>query len=82
MQIDYAQYIHAVMPMYNVIEYIGNYSKTSGILLQYCRDLPGVDNNGDVTDFTEANVAGLFNLKEKLTGQTSEYGTKNVKISK
>ena len=31
-QIDDAQYIDVVMPMYNVIEYSYNYSKTSGIL--------------------------------------------------
>ena len=32
------------MPMYNVIEYIDNYSKTSGILWQYCRDKQAVNN--------------------------------------
>ena len=31
-QIDDSQYIDVVMPMYNVIEYSYNYSKTSGIL--------------------------------------------------
>ena len=39
-QIDNAQYIDVVMPMYNLVEYIDNYSKTSGILFQYCRDVP------------------------------------------
>ena len=33
-QVDYAHDIDAVMPMYNLIEYDDNYSKTSGILLQ------------------------------------------------
>ena len=32
MQIDDAQYIDVVMPMYNVVEYSYNYSKISGIL--------------------------------------------------
>ena len=68
------------MPMYNSIEYSDNFSETSGILFQYCRDVPAVDNDGDVTDFTEANVTDLFNLKEKLTGQTGEKGTKNAEI--
>ena len=30
------------MPMYNLIEYTDNYSKTSGILWQYCRDEPAL----------------------------------------
>ena len=30
-QIDDAQYIDVIMPMYNLIEYSDNYSKTSGI---------------------------------------------------
>ena len=79
-QIDDAQYIDVVMPMYNLIEYSDDYSKISEILFQYCRDVPAVDNNGKVTDFTEANVTGSFNLKGKLTGQTGDNGTKNVEI--
>ena len=34
-QIDDAEYIDIVMPMYNLIEYCDNYSKTSGSLWQY-----------------------------------------------
>ena len=33
-QIDNAEYIDIVMPMYNLIEYSDNYSRTSGGLLQ------------------------------------------------
>ena len=33
-QIDDVQYIDVIMPMYNLIEYSDNYSKTSGILFQ------------------------------------------------
>ena len=32
--------LDVVMPMYNLIEYSNNYSKTSGSLSQYCRDDP------------------------------------------
>ena len=67
-QIDDAQYIDIVILMYNLIEYSDNYSKTFGILLQYCGDVPAVNNDGAITDFTKANATGLFNLKEKLTG--------------
>ena len=80
MQIDDAQYIDVVMPMYNLIEYSDNYSKTSPILFQYCRDVPALDYNGAVTDFTEANITDLFNLIEKITGQTGGSGIKNVEI--
>ena len=73
-----AQYINVVMPMYNLIEYSDNYSKTSGILFQYCRDVPALEKGGAVTDFTEANGTDSFNLKEKLTGQTGDNGTKKV----
>ena len=38
MQIDNAKDIHVVMPMYNLMEYSNNYSKTSGSLWQYYRD--------------------------------------------
>ena len=39
-QIDNAKYIYVAMPMYNLIEYSDNYSKTSGGLWQYFRDDP------------------------------------------
>ena len=58
-----------VTSMYNLIEYSDNCSKTSGIVFHYCRDVPNVDKNGAVTDFTDANVTDSFNLKAKLTGQ-------------
>ena len=66
------------MHMYNLREYSDNHSKTSGTLFQYFRDVPAADNNGAVTDFTEANVNDLFNLKVKLAGQAGNDGTKNV----
>ena len=37
-QIDNAKDIDIVMPMYNLVEYIDNYSKTSGFLWHYYRD--------------------------------------------
>ena len=65
------------MPMYNLIEYSDNYSKTSGILWQYCRDEPAVYDYGAITDFTEANaITDSFKIKEKITGQTDNNDTK------
>ena len=45
-QVDNAKYINIVMPMYNLIEYSDDCSKTSGSLWQYCEDIPAVNNNG------------------------------------
>ena len=44
--IDNAQDIDIVMPMYNLIDYSNNYSKTSGNLWQYCK----VDPNNNTTE--------------------------------
>ena len=48
--IDNAQDIDIVMPMYNLIEYSDNYSKISGSLWQYCKDDPN-DNIGNSESF-------------------------------
>ena len=47
-QIDNAKDIDIIMPMYNLIENNNNYSKTSGSLWQYCKDIPNVNDNGDI----------------------------------
>ena len=57
--------------MYNLIEQSDSYSKTSGSLWQYCKEIPAVDNNGDITDFNGANATDSFNFKTKITGQTA-----------
>ena len=44
-QIDNAEYIDTVMPMYNLIEYSDNYLKTSGSLWQYCKEIPAIDDD-------------------------------------
>ena len=51
------------MPMYNLIEYSDNYSKTCGSLWQYCKDIPAVDNNNAIVDFVENKLTDSFNLK-------------------
>ena len=55
-QIDNAEYIDIVMPMYNLIEYSDNYSKISGSLWQYYKDIPAVDYNDAIVDFNGANA--------------------------
>ena len=61
-QIDNAEYIDIVMPMYNLIEYSDNYSETSGSLWQYCKGIPAVDNNGAIINFNGANATDSFNF--------------------
>ena len=70
-QIDNAECIDIVMPMYNLIEYSDNYSKTSGSLWQYCKEIPAINNDGDIVDFNGANATDSFNFKTKITGQTA-----------
>ena len=79
-QIDNAEYIDIVMPMYNLTEYSENYSRISGSFLQYCKEIPAVDNDGDITDFNGANATDSFNFKTKITGQTNNDGIINVEI--
>ena len=80
-QVDDAQYIDLVMSIYNLIEYSDNYSKTSEMLWSYCRDEPAVNNDDEITDFNAGNAdTNSFNIKDKITGQTGDNGTKNVEI--
>ena len=58
------------MPMYNIIEYSNNYSKTSGSFWQYYRDDP----NDNITQ------SKSFKYKIKRTGKTPATGNaKDVK---
>ena len=69
--IDNAQDINVVMPMYVLIEYGDNYSKSSGSLWQYYKDDPN-DHKAD---------SESFKSKIKITGKTPEEGnTKDVEI--
>ena len=47
---------------------------------QYSNDIPAVDNNNAIVDFTDNNRTDSFNFKVKMTGQTGDNGTKNVGI--
>ena len=69
--IDNAHDIDIVIPMYNLIEYSDNYSKTSRRLWQYYKD----DLNDNLTD------SESFKSKVKITGNTPAVGnTKYVEI--
>ena len=71
-QVDDAKDLDVGMPIYNLIEYAYNYSKTSGSLWQCYRDEP----NTSLTD------SESFKSKVKITGSTPNNGnTKDVKIA-
>ena len=76
-QIDNAEYIDIVMPMYNLIEYSDNYSKTSGSLWQYCKKISAINNNGSIVDFEGTNETDSFKFKTKITSQTNNDGIIN-----
>ena len=70
-QIDNAQYIDIVMAMYSLIEYSDNYSKTSGNLWPYCKEIPAADDDGDIVDFNGANATDSLDFEIKITGQAA-----------
>ena len=71
-EIDNAQDIDIVMPMYDLIEYSDNYSKTSGSLWQCYKD----DNSDHIIQ------SESFKYKIKITGKTPAAGnTKNVETA-
>ena len=80
-QVYNAKDIAVVIPMYNLIEYSDNYSKTSISLWQYCNDIPAVDNNNAIVNFGENNPTDSFSFKVKMTSQSGDNGTKNVEIT-
>ena len=57
--IDNAQDIDIVMPMYNLVEYSNNYSKTSGSLWQYYKE----NRNNNIIE------SESFKSKIKVTGK-------------
>ena len=69
------------MPIYNLIEYSDNYSKTSGSLWQYWKDIPAVDNDGDIVIFNGDNDTDSLIFKSKIIGKTDDDGDiENVEI--
>ena len=80
-QVDNAQKIDIVMPMYNLIEYRNAYLTTSGSLWQYYRDEPAIEVNGNIIGFhANNNNSASFKFTQKITGQTGNGGTKDDEI--
>ena len=76
----YAKYFDIVMPLYNLIEYSDNYSKTSESSCHYYSDESILNANGAIADFpTDNNNKASFKIKTKIAATIGEKGTKNVK---
>ena len=64
--VEAAKYLDIIMPMYNLLEYSGNYEDTTGSLYQFKRD-ERPDNNGVVTANTTSlkckSIDGANNVK-------------------
>ena len=75
-QLDNARNIDIIASMYNLVEHSSGYERTSRSLWQYYKDIPAVDNNNIIVDFTENNLTDSFNFKVKMTGETGDDGTK------
>ena len=75
--LDNAQDIDIVMPMYNLTEYSDNYSKTSGSLWQYYKDEPN-DNLANSESFQSKvkiteNTPALGNTKDAIITVPLKY---------
>ena len=68
------------MPMYNLIEYSDDYSKTSGSLWQYYKDEPALTDAGTFANSHAANNNASFKFKQKITGKTTANDRNDVRI--
>ena len=69
-QVDNAKDLDVVMPMYNLLEYSDNYSKTTGSLFQFARDEPQTADAADIG----ADAGGSESFKLKVQGNTAGAG--------
>ena len=78
-QVEDAQNIDVVMPMYNLIEYSDAHSKLSGSLWEHYRDKPALDVNSELIEFpANNNNSASFRFKQQITGQTGNVGAKEI----
>ena len=48
--------------------------------MECCKEIPAVNNAGNIIDFNGANATDSFNFKTEMTGQTNNDGIINVEI--
>ena len=59
------------MPVYQLLEYSDNYSKTSRSLFQYCIEKPALNYDGTTADFADKNTTDSFKFIEKQVIQVT-----------
>ena len=80
-KIDNAKDSDIVMPIYNLIEYNDNSSKTSGILWQYHGDKPFLNANSAIDGFlADNNNSALFRFTTKIAGRKEMMVHKMLKL--
>ena len=70
-KVDNTKDIDLVTPMYHLMQYSNNYSKTLGSLWEYCRDEP----DESIRD------SKSFNFKSRFLNDTDNTSTVNVEIA-
>ena len=70
--IENAEYLDVVMPMYNLIEYVKNYRKTSGSLFSYYRDQPNSSKHNDGINYSIKNSPS-FDYKSSILPRVPNY---------
>ena len=80
--IDNAEDLDIAMPMYNLIKYRKNYSKTSGSLCNYYRDELNSDTGGANNNIDYSiKDSKSFDYKTSITGKVEDNNrTKNTEI--
>ena len=73
--IEDADDLDIVMPMYNVLEYSKNYTKTIGSLYNYYRDELSYDNDNDNFGNIKVVNSKAFKYKNKIIGDTYDVNS-------
>ena len=68
--IENSEDLDTAMPMYNLLEYSKNYSKTSGSLWNYYRDELTDETNDDNGPYKNIINSKSFKYKTSITGST------------
>ena len=78
-QIDNAEYLDVVIPIYNLLEYSKNYRKTTGSLRNYYRDEPSdpLSSNTESSKYKTSIVGNTYNVGDGEAGYDADKVGKN-----
>ena len=79
--VDNADNLDIIIPMYNLIEYGGNYSDISGNLWQFKRDESSATDTGNPNNASTANSTSFKYKSSFFKAETDNGVFKNVKIA-